>query len=590
MVYAGASRAEFVRARDRLLEHFVSWANTLGRPADLLVAQAALDFRFNRDGLLGRWTIDRLRDTVLVWFPRKLILLAEPPTHVLATVAALLDYLGDADLLDERSDPLPQLHRALDEVAPEFTAAMADPRNFGVSKFWATTMAQHGVDPTDPDAAERFMAQVRIGATDVDPEVLATVERRRTAGDPSVAWNPPPPVMAVQEWEELGDDAARCPVVIRLRRFVEWVDWDDGCALTPRGDLAPAVAAELARLPELADPAQLRDTVLLAKALWLVRARKGRLYRVRSAAPVLHQPFWLWRRAVDKIVVDRQRFRGREAVRIETEMHHAVLVSVYSAGGSLTVDRLEEMLRRVDGVPKGGMSRVTAGVHRLAEFGLLDVRAGGAEMLLLPLGAYAVRELLGQAGLPVIGLDDLARETAEVLVARLAPLRPELFERGIDAWLRARDQAIAIEELTALARRTDDLGHRVMAYRILDRCGTAGTDAVAALRDHSTAGPSAAAWLVNAHVLPEEALTERERRYTKVDAVLSGVRRDGEDAVVAFAALPASAQLDFLDQVLTTGHPGTAELLRVFAVAHPDPDIAEAAERALVRFRAKPTL
>ncbi|MDQ0378135.1 hypothetical protein [Amycolatopsis thermophila] len=561
MVYTGADEEEFIDARQRLLVELDAWSQMRQRVVDPVVAGAMLDFRFERDGLLGRWSRDVLRNALLVWFPRKVVLLDPHSSTVLSTVEALMDFFDDADLLDERSEDPVLLRSYLTAIADRFDAAMGEPSNFGLAKFWAVAMAEHGIDPLNEVAAQAFIDRVRRGEVEVDQDLLHDLAYRHYQGDPDAEVAAPSPVFPLASAERLTAEAEVTPVVPQLRRFVEWVG--DGRDLAEVG--APA------------------EFVTMAKRAGVVRVYRGRLVRVKKAARRLADPVQLWRAAVGSVLSNPL------AAEMVTEL----------ATEPATIPMLVEML----GGDGGTILRV---VRRLAEYGLVEVFPAGEEYLedlldfagvdylddvpeqerqvvqLLPLGVQAAYELRVAEGEPVLTVADLAGETAEVLFARLAPLDPQILDDGARTWLRAREPERAIAELSALARRTDDFEHRMLAFRLLARLGGDGVAAIAALRDHSAAGPAALAWLFDAGLIDRSEVAGRERTYSKVDLLATDIRTEGrEKALADFAAQPRPDQLLFLAGATICGHPSAREVLESVVVAHPDRAVSNAARKAL---------
>ncbi|TVS99335.1 hypothetical protein FNH07_35160, partial [Amycolatopsis bartoniae] len=221
MVYTGADEEDFIDARRRLLVELDAWSEMRQRVVDPVVAGALLDYRFERDGLLGRWTREVLRGALLTWFPRKVVLLDPHSSAVLSTVEALLDFFDDADLFDDRSEPPGVLRTFVRGVADRFDEAMREPSNFGLAKFWAVAMAEHGVDPLDEFEAQEFLDRVQEGEVEVDQELLQDIAYRHYEGDTEVEPLEPTPVFALASDQELTGDAAETRVVRRLRRFVD---------------------------------------------------------------------------------------------------------------------------------------------------------------------------------------------------------------------------------------------------------------------------------------------------------------------------------------------------------------------------------
>jgi hypothetical protein len=601
MVYTGAGEEDFIDGRERLLIELDAWSQMRQRVVDPVVAGAMLDYRFERDGLLGRWTREVLRGALLSWFPRKVVLLDPHSTAVLATVEALVDFFDDADLFDARSEPPTVLRSFVRGIAHRFDDAMNEPANFGLAKFWAVAMADHGIDPLDETEAQRFIDQVQHGDIEVDQELLHQIAYRHYEGDPDVEPLEPIPVFALATDEDLAVDAAGTPVVQRLRRFVEWVG--EGRELAAKGRLTETDARDLVERLDVDDPA---DLVSLAKTAGVVRARKGRLVRVKRAAPLLADPLALWRVAVPHAVADL----GEPVRRRSADRHLAfeLLESVQADHDYATIPMLVEILDDLGELARRATAAepVLRVVHRLTEFGLVELLPAQEEhypdlvdfagvdsveevpdderqvVRILPLGVRAIYDARVLAGVPTLTLEDLAGETAEVFFTRIGSLSPEAFEEGASLWLRARQPERAIVELSEVARRTDDFEHRMLAFQLLAEYGEAGVAAIAGMREHSAAGPAALAWLLDAGLIDASEVSGRERTYSMVDVLAADIRSAGrKKAMEEFAAQPRPAQLLFLADATICGHPRTREVLESMVVAHPDRMVSNAARKAL---------
>ena len=601
MVYTGADEEDFIDARQRLLIELDAWSQMRQRVVDPVVAGAMLDYRFERDGLLGRWSRDVLRGALLLWFPRKVVLLDPHSSTVLATVEALLDFLDDADLFDERSEPPSVLRSYLRGVAHRFDDAMNDRANYGLAKFWAVAMAEHGIDPLDEAEAQQFIDQVQHGEVGVDQALLHEIAYRHHEGDPDVEAVEPTPVFALLTDDDLADAAAGTPVVRRLRRFVDWVG--DGRELAAKGRLSETDARDLAERLAVGDPAELMS---LAKTAGVVRVLKGRLVRVKRASPLLRDPLGLWRAALPHVLAGHGEPVRRRAA--DRHLAYEVLESVQADNDCATIPMLVEILddladlawRSADADP------VLRVVRRLADHGLVEVVPAEEEhyedlidfagvdsveevpaeerqvVRMLPLGTRAMYDARIAAGVPTLTLADMAGETAEVFFARVGPMSGEAFDQGARLWLRARATDRAIAELSELARRTDDFEHRMLAFQLLAEYGEAGVAAIAGMREHSAAGPAALSWLLDAGYIDASEVSGRERTYSMVDVLAAGIRSAGrKKALEDFAAQPRQAQLLFLADATICGHPRTREVLESMVVAHPDRMVSNAARKAL---------
>ncbi|MEQ0560561.1 hypothetical protein ABJI51_15855 [Amycolatopsis sp. NEAU-NG30] len=306
----------FEAAQDLVVRRFTTWATEQGHEVDPYAVMSALQFRHtSADGRLGYWTAELVRDFLLSYVPRTLSATADESVLVPGTLRLFLRYLHETGLADPTGDPLPDLEAAVTKAAPEFPAAMADERHFGVAKYWVMTAARNGIDPSDHDALNAFLAEVREGRHDYDAELLdglvarqLTEQAGRTFPQPPVSLPPDP---------ELAEAAESSTIVARLRKLVDWVG--DGRALTSTGNLKLSDARELVSLLDTGDTLERRigDKVYpvrssadlpglailfeLAKRTRIVRVVKGKLVQVAKAAPLLKNALELWTAAFDAL-------------------------------------------------------------------------------------------------------------------------------------------------------------------------------------------------------------------------------------------------------------------------------------------------
>ncbi|MBE1500761.1 hypothetical protein H4696_007861 [Amycolatopsis lexingtonensis] len=302
--------------QDLLVRRFAAWAEAQGREIDPYAVISALQFRHTSiDGRLAYWTGELVRDFLLTYVPRTLSATADDAVLVPETLQLFLRYLHEAGLEDPMSEPPAALEGAVAKAAAEFPAAMADERNFGVGKYWVMTALRNGVDAEDSDALNAFLAEVREGKHAYDAELLAEIAARHASEQTGRAL-PQLPVSLPPD-SELKAAAERSSLVIKLRKFVEWVG--DGRALTGTGDLKLADARELVSLLDTGDDferdlggevqtvrssADLPNLVILfelAKRARLVRVIKGKLVRVAKAAPLVKDALALWTAAFDAV-------------------------------------------------------------------------------------------------------------------------------------------------------------------------------------------------------------------------------------------------------------------------------------------------
>lgn len=302
--------------QDLLVRRFTVWAEAQGREIDPYAVISALQFRHTSiDGRLAYWTGELVKAFLLTYVPRTLSATAADAVLVPETLQLFLRYLHETGLEDPMGEPPADLEGAVAKAAAEFPAAMADERNFGVGKYWVMTALRNGVDAEDSDALNAFLAEVREGKHAYDGELLAEIAARHASEQPERAL-PQLPVSLPPD-SELKAAAERSSLVIKLRKFVEWVG--DGRVLTGTGALKLADARELVSLLDTGDAferdlggevqtvrssADLPNLAILfelAKRARLVRVVKGKLVRVAKAAPLVKDALALWTAAFDAV-------------------------------------------------------------------------------------------------------------------------------------------------------------------------------------------------------------------------------------------------------------------------------------------------
>lgn len=365
MVFGQAEEEAFHEAKERLVTRFAEWAEEQSRDVDPFVVDCVLDFKWGySDGRLGRWTTAAFRELLWEWFPRKVTLDESDWPAVVPALHAWVDFLQYAGLRDQRGDGPSALHRELDDLAGDFTAAMGDVTKYGMAKFWATLMAEHGVDVSDEEAVQRFITDLNEGRIGYDPSALSAVLNNAAEdqlGQPGPSRMPPVRLAPEAELAKRADESL---AVQRLRALTEWVG--DGRALTQTGRLKLADARHLIELLETSDVMdpvvgdrtvkttsseelyELDVTFRCAKAARTVRVVKGRLVPVKKNAALLDRPLELWGRAFDEVANLGEAICGRGYIQSlltrDFELgYHAVLMGLYT-GGRLPRSVLNDMV------------------------------------------------------------------------------------------------------------------------------------------------------------------------------------------------------------------------------------------------------
>jgi hypothetical protein len=173
MRFEAGAEEEFEAARGLLVDRLVRWAGEQGLPVDGFTAETVLDYRHRvtADGRLGLWESRHVEELLLSWLPREVTELpGEERGDAPGTLRTLLRYLHAAQLADPRGPALEDALAAVDGVAEQYPAAMADRTRWGMAKFWAMTAAEQGVDLLDGAALQRFAERARRGEVAYDQQ------------------------------------------------------------------------------------------------------------------------------------------------------------------------------------------------------------------------------------------------------------------------------------------------------------------------------------------------------------------------------------------------------------------------------------
>jgi hypothetical protein len=99
-----------------------------------------------------------LRELLLLVYPRRVTVLdAEGTADTVPALRDLLAFLADTGAVG--ASAAERLGRELDEIAPRFPGAVMDPANWGMARSITQAMASDGVDFSDQDAVDRWIAR-----------------------------------------------------------------------------------------------------------------------------------------------------------------------------------------------------------------------------------------------------------------------------------------------------------------------------------------------------------------------------------------------------------------------------------------------
>ncbi|GAB3650219.1 hypothetical protein [Glycomyces tarimensis] len=243
--YSSSVRDEFAPSIEVRLRRAEAWSD--GAVFDPAVAREALRFRHDsRDGRLGYWTPDLVREFLTEIVPERFTGRVEHYAHVPEALRTWLRFLEHAAALHPHGSDLSELERAVDECARDFPAAFADPAKWGPARITAEAALAAGIDPAAPGGAERLDAFVAEGAPGHDPHVVAAAVTRQHVRHVRSQRMPALPATELPAPERAAQLAAETEAVRTATAFLDWLG--DGRATTQQGNLRKADAVALAEL------------------------------------------------------------------------------------------------------------------------------------------------------------------------------------------------------------------------------------------------------------------------------------------------------------------------------------------------------
>jgi hypothetical protein len=560
---------------------------------------------------------------------------------VITTLHSWIDFLADQHF--PYSADATALHAEIDRSTAAFLAAMADERNYGVAKFWATRMLENGVDTDDEAQVRRFLVRVQAGEIDYDQVVLEEIIRRGSFdaeidgfefGDDEDRLLPP---VSLPTTDELTTLAAAAPLATRLRAFVVWVG--SGRILTSTKRLRIADAKELAGLLDVDQPylrgarssADLPEVSLLvewARRARLVRVVKGKLVGIKSAAGLLNRPLDLLQRAFDAlpdlgpaVCPPTSNHETLSLVgQLLRDVTAALWLSLYTAGGtpvpmemlveitrdamvepgsvgigSLIVD-VREMLWRRDlaavlaAMELLGAVELTASTDAAERDKLIELSGNDDPDLTLvrltPLGIWGARNTLREEGFGVPLVEDLAGEPVGVLCEALEHATPEVTDVALTAWVAARGEDAAAAELATFCADAPSASARLVAMNGMAHAGAPGVTQAQRLRSAGgLAGAVATAWLIQYSGLDQNDASEQELLLSLAENLTAMGEHDM--LIEQMTTHPVDEQVELVRALAATDHPDRADLLDVIATEHPERLVAIAARDVLDNSRAR---
>ncbi|MGW8552997.1 hypothetical protein [Streptomyces tubercidicus] len=211
---------------------------------------------------------------------------------------------------------------------------------------------------------------------------------------------------------------------------------------------------------------------------------------------------------------------------------------------------------------------------------------------LTPLGVYAVRARMLDAGVHAPAVGDLADKGADVLLDALPEYPEGLAQAESELWLAARTPLDAARDLLTAARGDDERAprRRLAAQQTLSLISP---DAEAALRevlDDRQLGGLSRVWLAERGLpgIPEP--SQEMIFWLTVDTIAAQLDIADDDAATELRDLVqglTEQHSGFFDTVWRVDHPAAADVLEAMGRLHPDKKAAKEARKAAFKARSR---
>ena len=626
----------FAAARKLLLGRFTSWLDGELRSneeeAEELVGDAgiALDWKWNYgDGELATWRTGDVAEFLLEWCPRKLSVTQADCVMIPIGLVTFFSFLADQNLFGRGSAPVGRLVGAVTELTEEFVAAMGDRSKFGLAKSMVTAATDEGVDMTDPDEMQAWIARFNDRP-----------EKERHQLLPDSAFSVPParpklPPVALPSDEAVAHSKGAAPILLMFRDLAAYVG--TGRKLTQKGHLTLADARALVDLLGTGDVMDqqygdrtfrttssdrlyhLRQVFAWAKKAGVVRVVHGKAVATKRGLGLADSLGESFDHAVDSLMamgpLTSQRFPDAmiawpEVNKVLDVLSVHLLIGPY---GSQSPFPLEKIATVATGVVLDGFSftmddervekRVAADVADIMDaFELAGVvrriettdpgnrfRRSGGSVVLTPAGVICVRRLLADAGFDTPTSGRFADgSAADLLFGTVGEDFAVVYGETV-AWRAARQPEQAAAELADAVREIDDPALQNLGLAILSEIGPdVSTPFIRKLASESRTRGFALCWLVDHGQAGEEELFDPMNVHGYVDVLGYRMVTDGPDSLPSTLDLVGDhgRQVDWINHAWNASSPLTELVLMAIAEVHPVRMVAKAARKALFKRRA----
>jgi hypothetical protein len=624
---------EFEAAREELVHRFEA---TTGSNAGWAVRDV-LEYKWQYlDPNLTAWSVDDVRTLLFEIFPAKVEFGPNDAGDFIAGFAAFLRFLSTQCLLSEGTGE--RLARRVEDARAEFEAAMTDVERFSPGKRLVAEMIADGVDPTDQEAMDRWVARFNERSFEERDRILGpSLEKSRQAVDGGAERTRLLPVVLAPEAEVR--EAAQAAVISRqVRDLVGFVG--SGRKLTDKGNLTLADGKSLVTVLGTADTVEWQD----GEARGSVRSSKNLrgvdlVFRLAVAAEFLEMPsersvrVGPAARLLDSEPLDAAS-RLLEAALVEVGLvrhdrgddHYGfgwfaedldegltrLLLDLYLETEPIAIDEFTEEfwedlheLYDLDDVEDHklemhqGLMEYSArrALHTLVAFGVVEesdiesVRSEwgrtqevGGTVDLTPLGMWLVHGMLASvADVPVAGL--LSAVTADELLTRAADLPGDIARVELEVWVQAHgDEAAAL--LVEALPEADETG-RLIAFGALLDVGPAAAEAMARLAGNPDLSAYALIWRVQTGLARDQELDADGDPELLIRNLYALQALWGPEVMPSWLGTVAgtSDACAAIEETWRVRLPETEAVLATLGSFHPRKDVAKTARTALFKFR-----
>ncbi|MFF3747995.1 hypothetical protein [Streptomyces kronopolitis] len=211
---------------------------------------------------------------------------------------------------------------------------------------------------------------------------------------------------------------------------------------------------------------------------------------------------------------------------------------------------------------------------------------------LTPLGVYAVRARMLDAGVDAPAVGDLTDKGADALLAALPDYPEPLAQAESERWLAARTPLDAARDLLAAARGDDEDAprRRLATQQTLSLVSPDAEEALRAVLDDRQLGGLARVWLAE-RALPGIPEPSQEMIFwLTVDTIAAQLDSADEEAADELRELIlglTEQHSGFFETAWRVDHPATADVLEAMGRLHPDKKAAKEARKAAFKARSR---